>query len=165
VFIAVVLLGLFPAYLVLELIPWGRAPLPWWVIVLLWGVFFPLGVLVLVQQLHAARWPSTTCRIEFSDVELVRVRHGRSWHPIVSYVYEVEGKEYTSDRVGIVGGYTSFARALAHAERYAPGSLRRCYFNPADPRKAVLERGIRLDVPIVFMIVGLGVPVWVYLSR
>jgi len=157
--LAVLLLVFLPAYLVLELTPWGQLPVPWWVIVLLGGVMFALGIRVLAQQLAAARWPSTTCRIECSDVE----NYARSWHPIVSYVYEVGGKEYTSDLVRIVDGYSSFAGARAQAERYTPGSIRRCYFNPANPRKAVLERHVRLDVPIKIMIFGFGVSVLAYL--
>lgn len=165
--IAVVLLVFLPAYLVLRLIPPSRGPtsLPWWPFALLGGAFFVLGLRLLVRQLHAARWPWTTCRIEFADTVAEYTRAGVGWHPVVSYVYEVGGREYTNDVVRMVDGDTSAARVRAHASRYAPGSIQRCYFNPANPQEAVLERDVRLDVPLLFMVVGLGMPVWVYLSR
>ncbi|HET7549902.1 MAG TPA: DUF3592 domain-containing protein [Gemmatimonadaceae bacterium] len=151
--------------LVLERTRLGDMPLPWWAIIVPGGaLFFLMGLRTLVRQLRAARWPATTCRIEFTDIEALSSRVGTFWQPVVSYVYQVEGKEYTSDVLRIIGPGLSYSDAAARVSRYVPGTTRRCYFNPANPKDAVLERRINFHRPILFMAIGVGVPLWVYLS-
>jgi hypothetical protein len=155
----------FLIWLLTALSPLGHVHFPSWIpIVALTTVFFVIGLRSLVHELRAKRWPATTCKIEFNDVVSERSRYLTTWRPVVSYVYEVDGKQYTNDVIRIINRDFTRASAEAYASSQVPGSTRRCFYNPANPQDSVLERGIRLDVPILFMGIGIGTPIWIYMS-
>jgi hypothetical protein len=105
------------------------------------------------------------CTIQFNDIESRRNRYFTTWHPVVSYVYEVNGKQYTNDAIRILGQDFSRTSAEAYASKYVPGTTRRCFSNPANPQQAVLTRGMRWDVPMLFIGLGLGLPILFYTAR
>lgn len=163
---AIILAVILLIWLLVALTPLGDVEVPWWALVIAFTtLFFVIGLYSLIRQLRAKRWPATTCTIEFNDVVSERARYFKTWHPVVSYVYEVDGKQYTNSVVRIIGRDFTRASAEAYASRYVPGSTRRCFYNPANPQDAVLTRGIRLDIPIVFMGIGIGAPLFIYMSR
>jgi hypothetical protein len=73
----------------------------------------------------------------------------------IRYAYSVNGKEYQSDRYGFFTGSTdgsaSKAEIVAH---YPPNSRAVCYFDPATPAAAVLNRGYTGH--LLFGLVGLA---------
>lgn len=156
------------AIVLLLLLVWAVTPpdkddLPKWVAVVPGSALFLwLGLYSLVYQLRAKRWPATTCTIQFNDIESRRNRYLTTWHPVVSYVYEVEGKRYTNDTIRILGRDFSRASAEAYASKYVQGTTRRCFYNPANPQQAVLTRGMRWDIPILFIGMGVGLPILFY---
>lgn len=59
----------------------------------------------------------------------------------VTYVYTVNGAQYTSDRlaIGTGLGYGSPAIAEREVAKYPAGSMVQVYYNPNNPAEAVLE--------------------------
>jgi Protein of unknown function (DUF3592) len=88
------------------------------------------------------------------------------WH--VQYRYEADGTTHTSTRHRLKDtGFETMDEALRMVARFAPGSRHPCWFDPAAPHEAVLERPSRaqwlmLAVPLLFVAIGLGgiVAVW-----
>jgi hypothetical protein len=145
------------------LTPPGKDDLPRWAVVVPCStIFLWYGLYSLLYQLRAKRWRATTCTIQFNDIESRHTRYLTTWHPVASYVYEVDGRQYTNDRIRIVGRDFTRASAEAYASKYVPGATRRCFYNPANPQEAVLTRGMRWDIPILFIGVGVGLPILFY---
>src|SRR2546429_5127182 len=106
-----------------------------------------LLIVAIVQARRAvrlARWPTVTGRIVNAAVEDGPPR-GRpipvaSHRAVVTYVYEVEGKEWESHRVFM--GDEQFRTgddARDRVRRYEPGTPVQVYYDPQNPSSAVLE--------------------------
>jgi hypothetical protein len=101
------------------------------------------------EALSSLGWRATTGVIESSTVQLgevIDLERGPqpSWRLDVTYAYTVDGREYHSNRNGIVQeGYgPEPIRAHEIAARYRPGEGVTVYYNPRRPEQAVLERGL-----------------------
>ncbi|HEY9054710.1 MAG TPA: DUF3592 domain-containing protein [Rectinemataceae bacterium] len=97
---------------------------------------------------RALGWP--TAKGTISSSELVKRtstgmgQKGRavkreSWEASVKYSYEVEGKKYTGNSLGLDPMQGGKARAEALVARYASGSEAEVHYDPADPKVAVLD--------------------------
>jgi|SRR5919204_2886773 hypothetical protein len=106
-----------------------------------------LLALALVQARQAsrlARWPTATGRVVSAALEDGPPR-GRpipvaSHRAVISYTYEVAGKEWVAHRVFV--GDEEFRPgdgARDRVRKYEPGSVVQVYYDPRDPSKAVLE--------------------------
>jgi Protein of unknown function (DUF3592) len=126
-------------------------------------LFFVRPVLNVEQ---ARNWPAVACRIISSRVQS---HSGKSttYSIDILYAYNVDGREYRSNRYdfmgGSSGGYGGKAEIVSH---YPPGATGPCYVNPHDPTEAVLERSLRPTMlvglfPLVFLFLGAGGLVWV----
>ena len=100
------------------------------------------------EALSSLRWRETTGLIESSTVEggeVIDIELGPepSWRVEVTSAYTVDGREYHSNRKGIVQeGYgPEPTRAHEIAARYRPGEGVTVYYDPRRPEQAVLERG------------------------
>ena len=104
------------------------------------------------HQRKALNWPSTSCVVQAWDVHSVWVNVSASYHPIVYYKYRVNGKNYISDKIhlGQKGGSYKFAEKIA--SRYFAGQKTKCYHDPEKPERAVLERTIRYEQPILMFL-------------
>ena len=110
------------------------------------------------------RWPETE-----GVITLSQLRHGRhssrnnDWTVVatVGYEYEVGGKRYVSERVSF-GALESDADRRTKVAMYGEGMRFPVYYDPADPRRAVLEPGVQsgvykgLVIGAVCALVGLG---------
>ena len=73
---------------------------------------------------------------------------GKGTHVLeLRYVFGVAGKAYTGARRSLdwEGKVLSSESALKQAQRLPAGSLVTAYYNPADPRRSMLEPGVPVD--------------------
>jgi hypothetical protein len=107
-------------------------------------------ILVELREVRqASHWPSTTGKVIASRVESHKKSPGDSGYdfhdtevinePLVEYEYRANGHKYRSRRVTI-GEKTSGFELEAIFARYPVGADVRVYYDPANPRTAVLER-------------------------
>jgi uncharacterized protein DUF3592 len=106
------------------------------------------------QGRASAAWPAATGRITLSrvarevftikdDDKTRDVRRQVKYRPVVNFVFRVAGRDYYG--TGATGGWTLLhddpERAEAVVASYPAGKEVAVYYDPAQPRTAVLERG------------------------
>jgi hypothetical protein len=131
------------------------------------------------QARASAGWPLAPGKITRSavarDVLAVkddstgRIRYDDKYRPVVQFVYRVSGRDYFGS--GVTGGWTSLhdspERAEAVVAAYPAGKEISVYYDPEQPRTAVLERGkavggfAPLAVGAVFALAGVAM-LWVF---
>jgi hypothetical protein len=99
----------------------------------------------LVQCRASLNWPSAPGKVERSGVfeKIDRTAQGRRMvehSAAVVYQYTVQGKEYTSSRLAFGPEQTYASTAKSEAARYRPEQEVAVYYDPTDPKNAVLER-------------------------
>lgn len=95
------------------------------------------------QRTSVNRWPETLGRIVFITVDERENADGsRLYYPSIMFEYEVNGKRYQSNRLNIreAVGYASAEEARATTSAYSIGKRVEIYYDPKNPRTAVLER-------------------------
>ncbi len=144
------------------------------------GLFFAIGgvacvyllVLPVVKVGKAKAWKETPCVIEHSRVTSSRgSKGGTTYQAEVLYRYEFEGMVHRSDcltfsAVGVQGQ----TRSRDYVERMAPGFETKCFVDPADSKRAVLDRtdsGVFSSVLIVllFPVAGAGIMIFSWKQR
>ncbi|MGD1018365.1 MAG: DUF3592 domain-containing protein [Verrucomicrobiia bacterium] len=120
---------------------------------------------------QARHWPAVSCRVISSRVQSHTSSKGGTTYSVdILYAYNVDGREYRSNRYDFMGGSSSGYNGKAKiVSRYRPGTTASCYVNPGDPDDAVLEREFTPQMliglfPAVFLFVGLGGLVWVFVG-
>lgn len=117
-----------------------------------------IGVVLLVAAFLMARtpgksthWPTAAGQILASTINYRRRSGGgHSPYPLVMYVYQVEGRQYQSQRIyfgGVVGG----SAMTGVIKKYPVGAQVPVYYNPQDPADAVLERSIPMAKMLGFV--------------
>ncbi|GGW96880.1 DUF3592 domain-containing protein [Alteromonas halophila] len=110
------------------------------IFLLLVALYLLKGAIRSLQQFdQSAHWPTAKGRILNSEV--VRYKATSSRHDfLVSYVYEVKGKEYKSNRAAL---YTIIHQRDAEAllARFKEGTDVDVFYNPEAPSEAVLVTG------------------------
>ena len=124
------------------------------------------------RVMAAKSWTPTPCRVVSSKVTVVRRSDSvRDLYKVdITYRYSFGGREYTSNQYDLMGdagsgGVKGKERTVA---RYPPGRAATCYVNPANPREAVLDRGLPARtmwgiIPLFFLVIsilGLGVSIF-----
>lgn len=135
-----------------------------------WMLVFLLGGLIAMgkgsydayQALRSDTWSTVEGKIVSSSI--TKVKHPGetpAYYPDIQYVYQVEGKVYTGNRIfwGEFGsGSPSSAQAVVN--NYKVGMSVTVYYDPRNPANAILERGARwasfalLFGGLLFSIVG-----------
>lgn len=124
-------------------------------------VLIGIGLFVLAMvSLHRARnsafWRYTNGRILSAKIEQSE-RNSSSqgketrYTPKISYTYSVNDQEYISGRIKIMTDYSSASINAVREiiQKYRPGSEVIVYYNPAKPKRAVLEKGVSKDIYIL----------------
>ncbi|RYG61758.1 DUF3592 domain-containing protein, partial [bacterium] len=108
-------------------------------------------------------WPSAPCHIISSVLKSHSGSDSTTYSADIRYSYSVGGKTYESERDSFAdyGSSSNYSSHQAMVSRYPAGSNSVCYYNPADPTSAVLDRGWTGDlwmglVSLPFLLVGLG---------
>lgn len=139
---------------------WIFAPL----IFFLFGAAFlvPFFLRPALEVVSARFWDEVPCEIESSGVQSHSGEDGATYSVDVLFRYQVDGREYRSNRYQFMGGsssgYEGKARTVASLQ---PGTSTTCYVNPDDPFDAVIERGFTSEylfglIPLIFVLVGAG---------
>jgi hypothetical protein len=134
---------------------------------LIGGVIFVfMFVRPVLGILDARNWVETPCVVESSQVRSHSSDDGTTYSVDILYRYEINGREYKSNRYHFMGGSSSGRGAKrAIVREHPPGRETVCYVNPKDSTEAVLERGFTNDlwfglIPLVFVGVGAGGILW-----
>jgi hypothetical protein len=90
-----------------------------------------------LYRLHQAQsWAPASCVVVAS-----RVEEGMDTSSAdITYRYTFGDRQYTSNFYNFVGGQTSDPSASAVVAAHPPGKRVRCYVDPGDPRRAVINR-------------------------
>lgn len=115
-------------------------------LVALFGLFFFLGWRAKSRNTAALNWPSVDGEIVRSEVQSKWTTDGQGQavyrhRPIIAYAYSVGGQAYSGKRIDFYGnpGYTE-AKARALCDKFPSGARVPIYYNPSNPKDAVLER-------------------------
>jgi hypothetical protein len=129
-------------------------------------VFGGIGLVFLVllsresgKNLRTWFWKSTPCEILASSI--AENRDGRRNQPYrleISFRYEFNGREHTTQHAAEFGKYRDATRLL---QRFPVEGKAVCFVNPSAPDEAVLKRGNLwilpfLCIPLVFVCVAVG---------
>lgn len=128
-----------------------------WYSLALGAVFAGSGAWELSRGLRARRWPTAVGRVLEASAQ-VRQSRGRRYVPAVRYAYTVGSEELVGTRLAfgwdrLYGSPEAAERALAGL---AADAAVHVYYNPANPRDAVLRPGGSL-VSAGLLVAGLGV--------
>ncbi len=101
-------------------------------------------------------WPTTDGKVVHSEVD--ELSHG--YKAEIRYIYSVDENPYTGDTVYVGSHWGNYEEACRIVARYPEGKKVRVFFNPDDPRQAVLESGpqgtnFAMFFPIPFLALGL----------
>ena len=110
----------------------------------------------------AASWPTMPGQIKSAEIQKRHASRSDKVRAEVRYDYKVEGVDYSADRVFFGDRVYSAWGGVAMREiaQYQPESTVQVYYNPDDPKDAVLEPGISGQVwtmfvaSLVFMAIG-----------
>jgi hypothetical protein len=132
------------------LLPVALIVLPGWLFMAAFAMMIPSGIAGFIvykmgELRRAARWPSAQARIVRSKLRTVDTKTAdgaasRGNMPDIEYVFSVDGAEYHGKRIGI-GEIRPDSPAVGVAlERYQVGRTGPVFYNPENPKEAVLER-------------------------
>ncbi len=134
------------------------------------GIFAIIGLVaswfVLIRPvknvLAARSWIETPCKIVSAKVESHRGDDSTTYSVEITYAYEFDNRQYTSDRYSFMGGSSGGrSRKQAVVDKYKKATNPVCFVDPEKPESAVLVRGFHLMMligllPVVFFVVGVG---------
>lgn len=111
-----------------------------------------LGVAAVVKMREvrgAQSWQRTTGRVTRSEVRAQKRRDMDEFEktrslPFVGYEYVVDGKRFSGNRISLAEIIPE-SDIESTLDRYPVGAEVTVYYDPADPRKAVLERDLPVD--------------------
>jgi hypothetical protein len=124
-----------------------------------------LAVVVKMKEVQGAKtWRTTSGTITRSEIRAVKKRDLDNREkvrsaPSIAYEYTVNGKRYSGERISLaeIIPESDIEAILA---RYPLGAQVMVYYDPSNPRRAVLERDLPIDfgkgLAGVFVLVGAG---------
>lgn len=108
----------------------------------------------------ARKWPTTTGRVLFSEVEARRSHsseggYSTAYYPNVVYEYQVDGKRYQSNQfyVAMPVGLGFRGAVERKVAQFPVGSMVEVYYNPENPTQAALEPTVPSSRILVYVVV------------
>lgn len=157
------------------LLPVAMIVLPGWLFMAAFAMMIPSAIAgVIVYKMgevrRAARWPSAQARIVRSKLRTVATKTAdgsasRGNMPDIEYVFSVDGSEYHGKRISIGEIKPDSPAVGAALERYQVGRTGPVFYDPDNPKEAVLERDPPANPRTMYaiaagvMLVGLAVVV------
>jgi len=128
-------------------------------VILIGGGILGYAGLILVRRSRRKDWSRTTGEIIASDIKKIDGEDGPIYYPAVSYRYKVNLVEYES------GVITTSAPPYAEFQGYAKATVNKyqlhnkvdVYYDPDNPKKAVLDRNVSPSG--MFLLLILGIPI------
>lgn len=122
-----------------------------------------LYVRIILKSLSAINWTKVRGLITKSVLQKSGTRRKRKYKALIQYEYQVKGKTYTSNRINLSKASrksSSRRRQKKKVRKYSKGSQVRVYVNPRNPKKTILETGIKstyvLSLFIACLLIVLG---------
>ena len=121
------------------------------------GVFAGFGGWGTWQEYRANRdFREVSATVVAAEVEAHSDSDGTTYSPKITFEYEAGGRKFTSDKYRITGESRSGGWAERIVKGYRKGQSVTAYYDPADPKTAVLLLGYSV-LPPVFGGIGLAV--------
>lgn len=127
------------------------------------GIFvMGFGVNPILQTRDSASWSSTRGQIINSQLVTPRdTTAGLGFKATVEYQYDVEGRQFTGDRISFSDAYSSNEEYHQEiVDKYFPGKRVEVFYNPSNPLESVLEKRFArqsfLWIFIGIVVFGLG---------
>jgi hypothetical protein len=138
--------------------------LPGWLFMAVFAMMIPTSIAGMIvykmnEVRRASRWPSAQGRIVRSRTRTVTTKQSdgssaRGNLPDIEYAFSVDGTEYRSTRISIGEILPNTPEVEAALERYQVGRTGPVFYNPANPREAVLEREAPASSSVMYAIAG-----------
>lgn len=138
-----------------------------WFILVFFSLFLLIGLAVTATMagqaadyLTVGTWDSIPATVVASRLREHSGDDGTTYSADVLYAYQVDGREYRSNRYAVFGGSSSGRKGKYELlNRYPAGARVTAYVNPHDPSEAVLERGLTVQaflllIPLCFSLAG-----------
>ncbi len=147
---------------------WRRSPHLWLIGSVLSALLsvFAIGsfVDVLREGAESAHWPSTQGTVLRSDL----LSNEDGYWPVVTYQYEVDVVLYQGTGIRVFGAPSgSYEEAQRIMNQYPVGARVSVYYDPARPRRAVLEPGMYV-LPATVLVWAALVPgfiAWIFFNN
>jgi hypothetical protein len=134
-------------------------------------LFLGIGIWLIVRSIRERNkvdesqgWPTTLGQVLHNSVaESVATSDDdvTTYHPEITYSYKVNGQDYEGNRI-MIGAVPSGTQKSARdvTVRYPPGASVTVYYNPTNPREAILERKSKsasasMIIGIVFIVLSI----------
>lgn len=115
-----------------------------------------MGLRTLYYGSESESWPSTTGRIQSSEMDYTappkkeQEERSGSYHAEIVYEFKVQGMTYTGDKIAFGGyGETDQEYVQGLLERFPKGSLVRVYYKEDNPEVCVLEPGLKSEAKYI----------------
>jgi hypothetical protein len=130
------------------------------------AIGFVASALPLYHLHQAQSWTPTSCVVVASRVESGTEGTEGTESADITFRYTVGDRPYTANRYNFLGNQTSDPSAYRVVLAYPPGKRFECYVDPADPRRAVINRSHSREYHLgtAFVAMFTGVPFFVGLS-
>ena len=119
---------------------------------------FVMAMVSLQRAKNSAFWRSTNGKILSAKiVQSERSSSGQGketvYTPKISYTYTVNDQEYISERIKIMSDYSSSSIKAVQKiiQKYRPDSEVMVYYDPAKPKRAILEKGVSSEVYVLLV--------------
>jgi len=136
-------------------------------LILFGGVFLYFLTPEILNYFKADSWQQTPCTIVSSKVESEYNSESAQTdispelsQAVISFIYEVQHKQYHSNRYSFINPSTSGSRANEIVLQYPVGATATCYVNMDNPAEAVLNRqfsffSLMILIPLPFFLFGI----------
>lgn len=106
------------------------------------GLILWIGLPTLNSAKASKAWP-TVEGIVIESTVLTKRSNGPTYKAVVVYDYEVEGEEYSSDRIWFGGEVSTSNRGQMRniVKEYTEGEATTVHYDPENPKEAVLQPG------------------------
>jgi hypothetical protein len=109
-----------------------------------WGMYCAL------KSRIASNWPTVSGEIKSCEIKKTTDVDGDTYRVLVSYSYEVFGRQYQGDRIAF--GYSGTNSHAEHASLYDKLSMARkvaVRFNPSNPAESALTFGLKMPMRVL----------------